>query len=51
MPVEPDDDEPTQETEQGLTIPVPDRKTVDDALAAIARDQVPSRPRRRKRRT
>jgi hypothetical protein len=33
-------EQPTQFTPKGLEIPVPDRKTVDDALTAIAKPQV-----------
>jgi hypothetical protein len=40
--------EPTQKTPQGLDIPIPTRRQVDDALAKVAKPQV---SRRRKRGT
>jgi hypothetical protein len=46
-------DGPTQETEQGLTIPVPTRDEITKALAEVAKpDKSPDPPlHRRKRRT
>jgi hypothetical protein len=49
MPDEPNE-RPTQETEKGLTIPVPTRDEIDKALAAVAKPDV-EESRRRKRRT
>ena len=44
--------EPSQETEQGLEIPVPDRKTVMDVFdRAITKKPKPSRSAKGKRRT
>ena len=48
MPEEPKDEQPTQQTDKGLTIPVPTRDDIEDALAAIAKPQV-SRLRRVRR--
>jgi hypothetical protein len=52
MPTEPDA-RPTQETDQGLTIPVPTRDDIAKALAEVAKpDKSPDPPSRlRKRRT
>jgi hypothetical protein len=36
--------EPTQETEQGLTIPVPTRDEIEDALAKVAEPDVAPDP-------
>jgi hypothetical protein len=38
----PDDNEPTQETPQGYTIPVPKRDDVLDALRKVARPETSS---------
>jgi hypothetical protein len=48
MPEEPKGQEPTQQTTNGLLIPVLTREEIEDALAAIAKPQV-SRPRRIRR--
>jgi hypothetical protein len=48
MPKESKDECPTQQTDRSLTIPVPTRDEIDNALAAIAKPQV-SRPRRMRR--
>jgi hypothetical protein len=40
--------EPTQQTDKGLTIPVPTRDDIEDALAAIAKPQVSRLTRMRK---
>jgi hypothetical protein len=44
MPDKPKDEaQPTQQTEKGLTIPVPARDEIEDALQAIAKPKVSDR--------
>jgi hypothetical protein len=40
--------EPTQQTEKGLTIPVPTRDDIEDALARVAKPQVSRLGRKRR---
>ena len=42
-------DEPTQQTPTGYTIPVPDRETVENALRRVAQPAKPEPSRRRRR--
>jgi hypothetical protein len=48
MTEKPKKERPTQQTDKGLTIPVPTRDEVEDALARVAKPQV-SRLRRIRR--
>ena len=44
MPEAPKDSEPTQETDKGLTIPVPTRDEIEKALEAVAKPDVAPDP-------
>jgi hypothetical protein len=48
MADKPKDERPTQQTDKGLTVPVPTRDEIEDALARVAKPQV-SRLRRIRR--